>query len=235
MTRMKDSFIKSPEASVLLLLGTSVVLNRLSMPGASLPTAPLQSNSRRRPYMPVGLSDSWGDDGEYALPGGIAPTPAPPAPPGGWCFQKDRSGHLVAVPCGGASISSGGGQSSSGVQYDANLQRVQQMLNQFPSSLGRLKADGRWGSKTIARLQEFQRQQGLSVTGHWDDATVARLQAGTAAGVPPSNNAPPQSNNNVQSNVTAPPNNKPPNPGISQSTLIVGACLLGGALFMARR
>ncbi len=48
----------------------------------------------------AGLGDAWSGDSEYAVPGYIAPKPEAPAPPNGWCFKKDRSGHLVAVPCG---------------------------------------------------------------------------------------------------------------------------------------
>jgi hypothetical protein len=89
---------------------------------------------------------------------------------------------------------------SSGDWVDPSEERrltliLQTQLNQFPSALPRLAVDGNWGSDTQARLEEFQRQHGLTVTGWDDDQTYTVL----AAGYTPTTGGGAQQNNNNQS------------------------------------
>ncbi len=73
---------------------------------------------------------------------------------------------------------------------------LQTQLNQFPSALPRLAVDGNWGADTQARLEEFQQQHGLAVTGLDDDATYTVLASytPTGGGAQNNNNQPPRQN-----------------------------------------
>jgi peptidoglycan hydrolase-like protein with peptidoglycan-binding domain len=52
---------------------------------------------------------------------------------------------------------------------------LQYALNLYPSSLAKLKVDGVLGSKTLARIKEFQKKNGLAQTGVPQSAMLAKL------------------------------------------------------------
>lgn len=58
-----------------------------------------------------------------------------------------------------------------------SLRLTQKSLNDLPSSLPKLVEDGIMGPKTIERIKEFQRQNGLLETGVLTDPTVNLLAA----------------------------------------------------------
>jgi len=74
------------------------------------------------------------------------------------------------------------------VQLDSSsVRQVQTALNRFASKLAPLVVDGIQGSKTTARLKEFQRDVGLPVTGVADSLTLQALgilAVGGASGSP---------------------------------------------------
>ncbi len=101
----------------------------------------------------------------------------------------------------GSNYSNAADQSNGGDSFDPALERLQTLtmqtqLNQFPSALPRLAVDGNWGANTQARLEEFQQQHGLAVTGLDDDATYTVLAAGytPTGGAQNNNNQPPRQN-----------------------------------------
>jgi peptidoglycan hydrolase-like protein with peptidoglycan-binding domain len=54
-------------------------------------------------------------------------------------------------------------------------QRVEAIQTALKSNGEQLESDGVWGPKTIAAVRDFQKQQGLKVTGHVDRATAQKL------------------------------------------------------------
>jgi len=73
--------------------------------------------------------------------------------------------------------------------FSADVQAIQKRLNQLPSSLARLVEDGRWGARTAARLQEFQRSVGLTPDGQIGAQTRAALAGGGVAATTDNPNA----------------------------------------------
>lgn len=73
------------------------------------------------------------------------------------------------------------GSSTSGSTSAGDVRTLQQALNQLSSNLPRLAVDGRWGTKTSARVMEFQRQNGLTQTGSADALTYQMVVAQAAA------------------------------------------------------
>jgi hypothetical protein len=95
-----------------------------------------------------------------------------------------------ALPRGTAAMAStSSAVASSG--FSADVQQIQKRLNQLPSSLGRLSEDGRWGARTAARVQEFQRSVGISADGQVGAQTRAALSGGGVAATTDNPNAPP--------------------------------------------
>lgn len=68
-----------------------------------------------------------------------------------------------------------------GLRGDSATLVVQAALNRFPSSLPKLATDGELGSKTSARLSEFQQMYGLPVTGQPDNLTLQALGIGSGS------------------------------------------------------
>jgi peptidoglycan hydrolase-like protein with peptidoglycan-binding domain len=65
--------------------------------------------------------------------------------------------------------------------FSADVQAIQRRLNQLLSSLARLVEDGKWGARTAARVQEFQRSVGISADGQVGAQTRAALFGGGVA------------------------------------------------------
>jgi len=65
--------------------------------------------------------------------------------------------------------------------FSPDVQAIQKRLNQLPSSLARLVEDGKWGARTAARVQEFQRSVGISADGQVGAQTRAALFGGGVA------------------------------------------------------
>jgi Protein of unknown function (DUF1236)/Putative peptidoglycan binding domain len=98
----------------------------------------------------------------------------------------DRSRKIVAtVPVGssgGAALHSRGGASSAAALNltEEQIRQVQIVLNEKGFSIGR--PDGRLGPRTIRALTQFQRRQGLQVSGRLDSRTVAALGVSNVSG-----------------------------------------------------
>jgi putative peptidoglycan binding protein len=106
-------------------------------------------------------------------------------------FGKEKSGNVIATACGGTWVISpdalkgqeqiafighpglerraGGDQIAGGDHVKA----AQQALKNRGFDPG--DADGRFGPKTTAALREFQKQEGLTVSGRLDRETLAKL------------------------------------------------------------
>lgn len=54
-------------------------------------------------------------------------------------------------------------------------QRVEAIQTALKSNGEQVEPDGVWGPKTVAAVRDFQKQQGLKVTGHVDRATAQKL------------------------------------------------------------
>src|SRR5262249_6038167 len=98
----------------------------------------------------------------------------------------DRSRKIVAVvptgSSGGAALRGRGGASSA-VALDLTEEQIRQIqiaLNAKGFNIGR--PDGRLGPRTIRALSEFQRRQGLEVSGRLDSRTVAALGVSNVSG-----------------------------------------------------
>ena len=98
----------------------------------------------------------------------------------------DRSRKIVAaVPVGssgGAALHSRGGASSTAALNltEEQIRQIQIVLNEKGFNIGR--PDGRLGPRTIRALTEFQRRQGLEVSGRLDSRTVSALGVSNASG-----------------------------------------------------
>jgi peptidoglycan hydrolase-like protein with peptidoglycan-binding domain len=66
----------------------------------------------------------------------------------------------------------------------AQIERAQQALKAAGHDPGSI--DGVMGARTTAALEDYQKKQGLDVTGRLDDATMAKLGGGQAAASPSS-------------------------------------------------
>jgi peptidoglycan hydrolase-like protein with peptidoglycan-binding domain len=91
----------------------------------------------------------------------------------------DRSRKIVAVvptgSSGGAALHSRGGASSVAELNltEEQIRQIQIALNEKGFNIGH--PDGRLGPRTIRALTEFQRREGLEVSGRLDSRTVAAL------------------------------------------------------------
>jgi putative peptidoglycan binding protein/uncharacterized protein DUF1236 len=98
----------------------------------------------------------------------------------------DHSRKIVAVvpvgSSGGAALHSGGGASSAAALNltEEQIRQIQIVLNEKGFSIGR--PDGRLGPRTIRALTEFQRRQGLEVSGRLDSRTVSALGVSNVSG-----------------------------------------------------
>ena len=66
----------------------------------------------------------------------------------------------------------------------AIVSQLQTSLNSLPSRLSRLTADGIFGPRTLARVIEFQKDNGLKPDGIVGDATSAKIKAAAQKGDP---------------------------------------------------
>lgn len=155
----------------------------------------------------------------------------------GWWFQPAPSGNVNSMVSGAAS-SVPGSNAAQDIRNlaAADMRSIQARLNELPTNLARLAVDGVWGSKTQARVREFQSFAGLPVTGLLDAATRTKMFSATApwmGATSAASNKTPTSNPNQTapgvSNYNAPP---PPQTDYSSWIIYGGIALI---LFAALR
>jgi hypothetical protein len=183
-------------------------------------------------FTPPTNTSSGGSDGEYAIPGNVGGNTLPSS---GYVFiTANGRTYSVNTPAGynmWPEVSKrawiAAQQAAMSGQGGTNIRSVQAALNNLPSSLARLSVDGVWGSKTSARVAEFQRMNGLPATGTLDATTQQRILSGASGGLfNRLGNAPASSNNNPAATNNLFGGSPQPQSSGGSSLLIYGALAL---------
>ncbi|MGQ9365523.1 peptidoglycan-binding domain-containing protein [Azospirillum sp. ST 5-10] len=84
----------------------------------------------------------------------------------------------VALAAGSSSMGTSADVVTTGVSPDTALTEIEvrDMQNALNNAGHEVTVDGRWGDETEAALSDFQRSQGLPVTGLPDKGTIAALE-----------------------------------------------------------